>query len=147
MAFTPAHSRMLALAGADMIVARVGATQGGFTGPKKEALEKAAAIPADGPISRPMSIFPTLEKASAQCQAIFANALRENPKILLLGQGGPFVTPDDTQYLYDHTMAQGFLGESPIERIPIEQGVSAELRTMKDQVTRPSARLVTGPKS
>jgi predicted TIM-barrel enzyme len=147
MAFTPQHSRLLALAGADMIVARVGATQGGFTGPKAEDLERYAKIVSEGPVSRPMSIFTTVEKASAQCQAIFANARRENPKVMLLGQGGPFVTPKDVEYLYEHTMAQGFLGESPIERIPIEEGVARECRIMKDQVLRPSARLVTGPKS
>ena len=59
----------------------------------------------------------------------------------MLAHGGPFARPDDTDLLYAQTDAQGILGESAIERIPVEEYVSGVIRDLKAQELRPSARL------
>ena len=56
-----------------------------------------------------------------------------------LAHGGPFATPDDTDFLYANTDVQGILGESGIERMPIEQYVAQAARDYKAQPLRPSA--------
>jgi predicted TIM-barrel enzyme len=69
-------------------------------------------------------------------------ARAENPDVIVLAQGGPFARPDDTDFLYAHTEAQGVLGESAIERIPVEEYVSGAISDLKTQELRPSARLL-----
>ena len=115
-AFSAEHARGLAAAGADLVVARCGLTVGGMVGPKQPQLPR--------------------EAACEYVQEIIDAARRENPDVICLAHGGPFATPDDTQYLYDHTEAQGFFGESAIERIPIEEGVRAEIAALKAQPLR-----------
>jgi predicted TIM-barrel enzyme len=115
-AFSAEHARGLAAAGADVLVARCGLTAGGMTGPKEPLMDRATAV--------------------AYVQELIESARAENPQIICLAHGGPFVTPDDTQFLYDNTDAQGFLGESSIERIPIEEGVARAAREYKAQPLR-----------
>ena len=45
-----------------------------------------------------------------------------DPDVICLAHGGPFAEPEDTRVLYERTDAQGFVGASSIERIPIEKG-------------------------
>jgi predicted TIM-barrel enzyme len=73
----------------------------------------------------------TREPAVEYVQQIIEAGRSENPDIICLAQGGPFATPDDTDYLYEHTDAHGFLGESSIERMPIEEGVARAARDYK----------------
>ena len=40
-------------------------------------------------------------------------------------------TPEDTQYIYDHTESVGFLGASSAERIPIEGPLEDAVRQFK----------------
>jgi len=115
-AFSAEHARGLAAAGADVLVARCGLTAGGMAGPKEPLMDRATAI--------------------GYVQELIEAARAENPEIICLAHGGPFVTPDDTQFLYDNTDAQGFLGESSIERIPIEEGVARAAREYKAQPLR-----------
>jgi len=115
-AFSAEHARGLAAAGADVMVARCGLTVGGMTGPSEPQLP--------------------LDEAVAHVQAIVEAARAESPDVICLAHGGPFATPDDTDYLYQHTDAQGFFGESSIERIPIEEGVKAEIAALKAQPLR-----------
>ncbi|MBV9579085.1 MAG: phosphoenolpyruvate hydrolase family protein [Chloroflexi bacterium] len=119
MAFSEEHARGLAAAGADVLVARCGLTAGGLSGP-----------------SRPLM---SLEAAVGYVQEIVEAARGENRDIICLAHGGPLVTADDTQRLYDRTDVQGFLGESSIERLPIEQGVAQAARDYKAQPLRASA--------
>jgi predicted TIM-barrel enzyme len=119
MAYSAEHARGLAAAGADVIVARCGLTVGGMTGPKEPLVARA--------------------DATALVQSIFDAARAENAGVIGLATGGPFVTADDTELLYAESDAQGFLGESSIERIPIEQGVANQARDYKAQPLRPSA--------
>ena len=101
--FDPEQSRAMAKAGADCIVAHVGWTVGGLAGAKGSA--------------RPM------ERALTDIQAMFESALAESDKVFCLAHGGPISSPEDTRILYERTTAQGFVGASSIERIPIEQAV------------------------
>ena len=54
-----------------------------------------------------------------------------DPKIICLAHGGPFAGPEDTNYLYEHTDAVGFVGASSIERIPIEKAVKEAVTQFK----------------
>ena len=51
----------------------------------------------------------------------------------------------DGETLYRETDAQGFVGASSIERIPIEQGVIAAARGFKDAKLRKSAIAAAAP--
>lgn len=115
-AVSPDHAKLLAAAGADLIVARCGLTVGGMVGPKEPQLP--------------------MPQAVAHVQAILEAARAENPGAFVLAQGGPFATPEDTEVLYAQTDVQGFFGESAIERIPIEEGVKAEIAALKEQSLR-----------
>lgn len=119
MAFSEEHARNLVSAGADVLVARCGLTAGGLSGPAEPLLERASAV--------------------QYVQDILNAARSENPDIIVLAHGGPFATPDDTEFLYENTDVQGFLGESAIERLPIEFGVAQAARDYKAQPLRPSA--------
>jgi predicted TIM-barrel enzyme len=95
-AFNPEDARQMAEAHVDCLVAHVGTTGGGLAGSKTVSLKEAAdwaqkIIDVTKPIDR---------------------------NIIYLAHGGPFATPEDTQYLYEHTDAVGFVGASSIERIP-----------------------------
>jgi predicted TIM-barrel enzyme len=119
MAFSTEHARGLAAAGADMVVARCGLTVGGLSGPEEPLMARSAAVD--------------------YIQDIIQAARAENPEVLCLAHGGPFATPEDTELLYAQTDVQGFLGESSIERLPIEQGVAQAARDYKAQPLRASA--------
>ena len=54
----------------------------------------------------------------------------------MLAHGGPFARPADTEYLYANSDVQGILGESAIERIPVEEYVAAEIRAFKSPTLR-----------
>jgi predicted TIM-barrel enzyme len=119
MAFSGEHARNLVAAGADVVVARCGLTSGGLSGPTEPLLDRASAV--------------------QHVQGILHESRAENPDIIVLAQGGPFGTPEDTEFLYENTDVQGFLGESAIERMPIELGVAQAARDYKAQPLRPSA--------
>lgn len=124
--FTLAHAyvaedaRALAAAGADALVARCGLTIGGMSGA--------------------VGVDTSLEQAAEHVQSLIDAARSESPQVIVLAQGGPFARPADTDFLYERTDAQGILGESAIERIPIEEYVSAAIRDLKTQGLSPSAR-------
>jgi len=100
-AFYPSDAIAMAKAGVDCLVPHVGGTAGGVAGYD--------AIPH--------------KDAAARIQRMIEAAKGVNPNIICLGHGGPFATPEDTQYLYEHTDAVGFEGASAIERIPIEKAI------------------------
>jgi predicted TIM-barrel enzyme len=116
---TPEQSRDMAAAGVDVIVAHVGWTVGGMVGAGDLAM--------------------SLKKGCEATQKMLDAAWSENKEVIGLSHGGPFATPEDTQVLYQDTDAQGFVGASSIERIPIETGVAAAARGFKDKVLRKSS--------
>jgi predicted TIM-barrel enzyme len=119
MAYSDEQARGLAAAGADVLVARCGLTAGGMSGPKEPLLSLGSAVDF--------------------VQAIVEAGRRENPNVICLAHGGPLVTPDDTEFLYERTDVQGFLGESSIERLPIEMAVAQAARDYKAQPLRAAA--------
>ena len=99
--FDSEAARATAEAKVDCIVAHVGGTAGGLVGLKAKSYPEAAAV----------------------VQEIITAAKSINPHVICLAHGGPFATPKDTVYLYEHTDAVGFVGASSIERIPVERAV------------------------
>ncbi|MDE4542412.1 phosphoenolpyruvate hydrolase family protein [Thermoanaerobacterium sp. R66] len=66
----------------------------------------------------------TLEQAAEKAQQIFLAASRIKPDIIKLVYGGPITYPNDFQYIVETTEAQGYIGGSAIERIPVESSIS-----------------------
>jgi predicted TIM-barrel enzyme len=107
-AFNPDESRLLAEAGADIIVAHMGLTTSGTIG-AHTAL--------------------TLEECVPRIHAIAdaARAVRED--VLILCHGGPIAMPDDAQFILDHAKAvDGFYGASSMERLPTERALTEQVQ-------------------
>ncbi len=96
------QARAMAAAGVDINVPHVGWTVGGLSG----AGELAKSI----------------ERGCEETQKMIKATWDENKEVICLSHGGPFASPEDTRALYEQTDAQGFVGASSIERIPIERG-------------------------
>ena len=59
-------------------------------------------------------------------------AVRINPDVLVLCHGGPIATPEDAQYIFDHTEGiAGFFGASSIERLAVEPAIEEQARKFK----------------
>ena len=101
-AFTVKDAEILTEAGSDVICSHVGATKGGVIGAKTAM---------------------TLDDAAQVSQEIFDAAKKINKNIILIAHGGPIETPKDAEYIFKHTNAQGFLGGSAAERMPIEKAI------------------------
>lgn len=108
-AFNPEDAKRMAEAHVDCLVAHVGTTGGGLVGSKTTSLDEAARY----------------------AQKIIDVTKSIDPNIIFLSHGGPFATPEDTQYLYEHTDAVGFVGASSIERIPIENAIKEVVTKFK----------------
>ena len=69
----------------------------------------------------------TLEEAADYVNRITTKVKAVAPEILVFVQGVPVVTPEDTQYMYDHTDAVGFVGINNMEfgEEPIQDTVAA----------------------
>lgn len=110
--FTPQEAAAMAAAGADAVVAHMGLTVGGSTGMNaEEAL--------------------TLDVSCERVQAIGDAALAERPETIVLCHGGPIATPEDAAYVMSRSSAVGFVGASSMERLPVEQALSATTEDFK----------------
>jgi len=105
--------RAMAAAGADVIVAHLGTTVGGLIG----------ADPAN---------TPSLDDAVERTEAMAQVARAENPDVLVLTHGGPIATPADVRVVLERTSAQGFVGASTMERLPVEEAIAGTVRAFKD---------------
>jgi len=110
-AFTPEEATILAEAGASAISSHLGATKGGLVGAKTGY---------------------SLEEAAQISQQIFDAARKVNPDIILFAHGGPIEGPKEVEYIFKHTNAQGFIGGSAAERVPIEKAVYAATKEYKE---------------
>jgi len=110
-AFTPEESKRMAEAGADVIGAIVGVTTGGLTGAKKAQ---------------------SLEEAVAQVQKIGEAAQEVNPKIIVLGHGGPLKDASSVEYSLLHSNAKGYASGSSGERLPTEEAVTEVTKAYKN---------------
>jgi predicted TIM-barrel enzyme len=118
--WNPEQARMMAAAGVDIQVPHVGWTVGGLSGAGDSAM--------------------SLEVGCENVQKMIDATWAENPDVICLAHGGPLATPDDTRVLYETTDAQGFVGASSLERIPIEMGIMNAAKGFKAQTLRASAR-------
>jgi predicted TIM-barrel enzyme len=108
--FNPEEATLMARAGADCVIAHMGLTVGGSIG---------------SDIAMPLS------EAPARVQAIGEAAWKVNPDIILLSHGGPIATPEDAAYVNERCDAQGFVGASSMERLPVEVAITETVRRFK----------------
>jgi predicted TIM-barrel enzyme len=119
--FNAEDCRAIIDAGADVIVAHSGPTEGGLVGPSYDE---------------------SMEHALEYLEGLFTVARTARPDILCFGHGGPLVGIDEVQRMYAETSADGFVGSSSIERIPVERAVMETVRSFKSLV--PSQSQETG---
>lgn len=107
---TTEESRQMARVEVDIIVPHVGLTSGGTIG-------------ADGAM--------TLDEAAQATQELIDAARSVNPQVIALAHGGPMESPEDVSFILEKTSAQGFVGASSIERLPVETAISSTVRAFK----------------
>ena len=106
--FSTANARDMAAAGADIVVCHMGLTTGGAIG-AGTALQLADCV--------------------APIQEWAAAARAANPRIIVLCHGGPIATPEDAAWILAQCPdCHGFYGASSMERLPVEQALTATTR-------------------
>jgi predicted TIM-barrel enzyme len=108
---SPEESVEMAKAGADVIIAHVGTTVGGSIGVTD------AVVPWDETIRR--------------TQAIIDAGKSVRNDVLYLCHGGPINTPEDADRVIQATDCVGFVGASSLERMAVEQSLTALTREFK----------------
>jgi predicted TIM-barrel enzyme len=116
---TPDEAKAMAEAGADAIIAHVGTTVGGSIG------VTGAVVPMDDAVRR--------------TQAIIDAARTVRKDIFFLSHGGPIATPEDAKYVNEHTDCVGFVGASSLERLAVEESLTALTREFK-KIPAPAAK-------
>ncbi len=110
--FNPDEARLMAQAGADVLVPHMGLTTKGNIG-AHTAL--------------------TLEESARRVQAMRDAAVAVNPDILVLCHGGPIAEPGDAKFIFEHTHGiAGFFGASSIERLAVEPAIEGQAREFKN---------------
>ena len=107
---TPEEGVQMAKADVDVIVPHIGLTSGGTTG-------------SGGAM--------TLDEAVRATQDLIDAARAVKPDVIALAHGGPMEDPEDVAYVLDRTTAQGFVGASSIERLPVETAVVGAVKAFK----------------
>jgi predicted TIM-barrel enzyme len=107
-AFEADQARLLALAGADIIVAHMGLTTKGSIGAKTAK---------------------TLNDCIREVKSIAIAGKAVRPDVLVLCHGGPIASPDDAQFILENTPeVDGFYGASSMERLPTELAIAQQVR-------------------
>ncbi len=109
--FDTEQAKLMAKAGADILVAHMGLTTKGTIG-AKTAL--------------------TLDDCVKRVQEICDAGRSVNPDILVICHGGPIAEPEDARYVIEHTKGvDGFFGASSIERFAAEVGIKQQTAAFK----------------
>jgi len=109
--FDPDGARLMAEAGADVLVPHMGLTTSGTIGAE-------TAI--------------TLDEAVERVQAMHDAAKEVDPDVLVLCHGGPIAEPEDAAYVLERTHGVvGFFGASSMERLPTEVALTETVRRFK----------------
>lgn len=109
--FSEEDAAKMAGAGADVVVAHMGLTTGGAIGA--------------GTAKR-------LEDCPALVDAWAEAARAVNPEVIVLCHGGPIAMPGDAAYVLHHTKhCHGFYGASSMERLPVEEALTAQTKAFK----------------
>ncbi len=118
--FNEEEARLMAEAGADVLVAHMGLTTKGTIG-ARTAL--------------------SLEQAAARVQAIRDAGAAANPDVLVICHGGPIAEPEDARFILEHTRGvHGFFGASSIERLAVERAITEQTRAFKQIAPRETKR-------
>ncbi|MBU2867256.1 phosphoenolpyruvate hydrolase family protein [Pacificibacter marinus] len=67
----------------------------------------------------------TIEQTAAESEDVYQAIRKVSPDSLLVGHGAAMETPEDAQYMLEHTSGHGFWTGSSTERLPIERAVTA----------------------
>ncbi len=106
------QARMMAEAGADIIVAHMGLTTGGSIGAETAM---------------------TLDEATARVSAIAKAALAVRDDVIVLCHGGPVSAPEDATYVLERCgECHGFYGASSMERLPTEVALVEQTQRFKN---------------
>ena len=70
----------------------------------------------------------TIEHTAERTEAVNQKLRALKPDLILVAHGAAMETPEDAQFMLDHTSCDGFSTGSSTERIPIERAVSSEAR-------------------
>jgi predicted TIM-barrel enzyme len=109
--FDPEDARLMAEAGADVLVAHMGLTTAGTIGATSAK---------------------TLDQCVIEVQAIHDAGTAVNPDVIVLCHGGPIAEPDDVEYVLSRTTGvAGFFGASSVERLPTEIAITDNMRRLK----------------
>ncbi|MEZ2131511.1 MULTISPECIES: phosphoenolpyruvate hydrolase family protein [unclassified Sinorhizobium] len=110
--FDADQARMMADAGADIIVAHMGLTTGGSIGAETAM---------------------TLDEAAERVSAIAKAALAVRDDVIVLCHGGPVSAPEDAAFILERCReCHGFYGASSMERLPTEIALVEQTRRFKD---------------
>ncbi|WP_007023467.1 phosphoenolpyruvate hydrolase family protein [Saccharomonospora iraqiensis] len=109
--FSADDARAMTGAGADILVCHMGLTTGGTIGAETAK---------------------TLDDCVAAIDEWAAAAREVRDDVLVLCHGGPIATPEDASYVLARTeRCHGFYGASSMERLPVEQALTARTREFK----------------
>ena len=111
-AFTVEEARLMARAGADVVVAHMGLTTSGMIG-ARTAL--------------------SLDECVVRVQRIIDAVKEIRGDAFVLCHGGPIATPDDASRMFSgcHGL-DGFYGASSMERLPTERAIEGEVRRFRE---------------
>ncbi|XP_071915489.1 toMV susceptible protein tm-1(GCR26)-like [Coffea arabica] len=110
-AFNIEEAVAMAKAGADVVVAHMGLTTSGSIG-AKTAL--------------------SLDESAVRVQAIAVAVHSVNSDVIVLCHGGPISSPEEAKYVLKNTKGvHGFYGASSLERLPVEQAITATVQEYK----------------
>jgi predicted TIM-barrel enzyme len=70
----------------------------------------------------------TIEHTAERTEAVNQKLRALKPDLILVAHGAAMETPEDAQFMLNHTSCDGFWTGSSTERIPIERAVSSEAR-------------------
>ncbi|SEO27564.1 Predicted TIM-barrel enzyme [Paracoccus alcaliphilus] len=65
----------------------------------------------------------TLDEAADRARHMFRQLRRTNPDILCLLEGGPIISPGDMFRVWQSSEADGYLGGSTLDRMPLERAI------------------------
>lgn len=109
--YEPEEAKMLAEAGADILVSHAGLTAGGDVGTSASC---------------------TLDEAIEKTERVLRAGLEVNSEIIPLCHGGAIANPEDFARVYKETCCVGFVGASSIERIPVEKALKEAVKGFAD---------------
>jgi predicted TIM-barrel enzyme len=108
----------MAKAGVDMIVPHIGLTSGGTTGSEKGM---------------------SLDEAVKATQDLIDAVRAVRSDVIFLAHGGPMESPQDVEYVLQRTTAQGFVGASSMERLPVESAIVGAVKAFR-QLSLPARK-------